>query len=164
METNKVKEVNVDNVIPFVKPKSGLSIRQEHLINETLILLNQYLTRINKYSVRELKESWVGGLYEENNSGVFDSFDIEEFPPIMNCYFIYNEGSNVCEFVYKREDDEEWDVLQFRKRVLRNDFRRKKISLWITKYLFSHFGTEEELDKFFFRSVFGEEYSIILYD
>ena len=35
METNKVKEVNVDNVIP---------LKQQKFITEPLILLNEYLT------------------------------------------------------------------------------------------------------------------------
>jgi hypothetical protein len=69
---NNVKEKNVDNVIPFRKQKSGLGENQEHLINKTIIRLNDYLKRINKFSVRELTECDVNGLYEDDNSGVFD--------------------------------------------------------------------------------------------
>ena len=51
MENNIVKEVNVDNVIPVGKPKSGLSIQQ---LDETLLVLYDRLTRINKYPVKDI--------------------------------------------------------------------------------------------------------------
>ena len=52
----QVNEVKMNKVIPFNKPKSGLSVRKEQLINKTLLKLDEYLSRINKFSVRELTE------------------------------------------------------------------------------------------------------------
>ena len=181
METNKVKEVNVDNVIPFDKPKSGLSIRQENLMNETLILINQHLTRINKFSVKELKEGWLNDdFYKEDKTGLFDDFYIgeEKNNELTECRFGYNESSGKT---YNKGLDiiilpmksvgvgfEKVEVRQsytcsFQKGDLRNDLSRKKISIWITKHIFSYYGTEEELEEFFCRSVFSREHNIILY-
>ena len=173
METNKVKEVNVDNVIPFDKPKSGLSIRQENLMNETLILINQYLTRINKFSIKELY-SWV-------IDDLFDDFYIgeEKNNELTECRFGYNESSGKT---YNKGLDiiilpmepvgvgfEKVEVRQtvycyFQKGDLRYEQSRKKISIWITKHIFSYYGTEEELEEFFCRSVFSKENNIILYE
>ena len=167
METNKVKEVNVDSVIPFDKPKSGLSIRQENLMNETLILINQYLTRINKFSVKDLKEGWrIGDLFEDFYIGE------EKNKELTTCGFGYNEdsgkyynkGLNIIIIPMDEMDDErETFTCSFQKGDLRNSLSRKKISIWITKYIFFYFGTEEELDEFFCRSVFSKENNIILY-
>jgi len=173
METNKVKEVNVDNVIPFDKPKSGLSIRQENLMNETLILLNQYLTRINKFSTKELKECWGNGIYEDDNTGVFDDFTIgeEKYHELTKCYFGYNESNSKYRkrgldftLIHPNKEGGKHDyTLSLKKGDLRNDLSRKKISIWITKHIFSYYGTKEELDEFFFRSVFSREHNFILY-
>ena len=167
METNKVKEVNVDNVIPFDKPKSGLSIRQENLMNETLILINQHLTRINKFSVKDLKENWrIGDLFEDFYIGE------EKNKELTTCCFGYNQSSGKYHnkgldiIIIPMEEMEEVRkpyTCSFQKSHLRNDMSRKKISIWITKHIFSYYGTEEELDEFFFRSVFSREHNIILY-
>ena len=183
METNKVKEVNVDNVIPFDKTKSGLSIRQENLMNETLILINQHLTRINKFSVKELKEGWlIDDFYKEDKTGLFDDFYIgeEKNNELTECRFGYNESSgktynkglDIIILPMKPKGvgiEKEWDLdrqsytLSFQKGDLRNSLSRKKISIWITEHIFSYYGTKEELDEFFFRSVFSGEHNIILY-
>ena len=164
---NNVKETNVDNVIPFRKPKSGL---HEPVINETLIRLNDYLKRINKFSVRELTECDVNGLYEDDNSGVFDRFDIleetnllgePEYKPLYECYFDYNK--KLCVFVYKPIGNEVGTGLRFPKRALRNETRRRQIAIWIVSNVFSHLG-EEVLDDIFFRGVFSKEHNFILYD
>ena len=167
---NNVKEKNVDNVIPFRKQKSGLGENQEHLINETLMCLNDYLKRINKFSVRELTECDVNGLYEDDNSGVFDRFDIleetnllgePEYKPLYECYFDYNK--KLCVFVYKPIGNEVGTGLRFPKRALRNETRRRQIAIWIVSNVFSHLG-EEVLDDIFFRGVFSKEHNFILYD
>jgi hypothetical protein len=154
---NNVKETNVDNVIPFRKPKSGYN---ETLINETLIRLNDYLKSINKYSVREL---------ESGNYGLED-FEIGE-PKPYKCWFSYNSDTKMCEFVYQPDctktsiPTSEFRItkLPFRKKYIRDDFRRKKLSIWIASNVFSFLG-EEELDDIFRRGVFGDEHNFILYD
>jgi hypothetical protein len=170
MFMNNVKEKNVDNVIPFRKQKSGFGELQEHLINKTIIRLNDYLKRINKFSVRELTECDVNGLYEDDNSGVFDRFDIleetnllgePEYKPLYECYFDYNK--KLCVFVYKTIGNEVGTGLRFPKRALRNETRRRQIAIWIVSNVFSHLG-EEVLDDIFFRGVFAEEHNFILYD
>ena len=170
METNKVKEVNVDNVIPFDKPKSGLSIRQENLMNETLILINQYLTRINKFSIKELY-SWV-------IDDLFDDFYIgeEKNNELTTCCFGYSDGKYSKKGLgiiilpmepvgvgFEKVEVRQSVTCSFQKGDLRNDMSRKKISIWITKHIFSYYGTEEELEEFFCRSVFSKENNIILY-
>ena len=77
MIMNNVKETNVDNVIPFRKPKSGL---HEPVINETLIRLNDYLKRINKYSVRELESGNYGLEDLMNKDSIYQS---TMFPLVM---------------------------------------------------------------------------------
>jgi hypothetical protein len=175
---NNVKETNVDNVIPFRKPKSGL---HEPVINETLIRLNDYLKRINKYSVREL---------ESGNYGLedFNDFEIGE-PKLKECHykcrFSYNPDSKMCEFVY-HPDFSTTSIpiekmkhiikgLSFRKNAIRDNFRRKKLSIWIASNVFSYVvgedstnsstkELEDELDAIFRRGVFGDEHNFILYD
>ncbi|SVC97793.1 uncharacterized protein METZ01_LOCUS350647 [marine metagenome] len=175
MIMNNVKETNVDNVIPFRKPKSGL---HEPVINETLIRLNDYLKRINKYSVREL---------ESGNYGLEDFNDFEIGEPKLKgchykCWFSYDSVSKMCEFVsipimdlLQRNENPRGQKLQFRKNAIRDDFRRKKLSIWIASIVFSNGGAEvsstssiaeveEELDDIFRRGVFGDEHNFILYD
>ena len=183
MIMNNVKETNVDNVIPFRKPKSGL---QEPVINETLIRLNDYLKRINKYSVRELDGCYLDGLFEEDGSGVFNDFEIFDahipIPnrmtdlPLYKCWFSYDSVSKMCEFVFSPiVENPIGTKLQFRKNAIRDDFRRKKLSIWIASNVFTSLGEEEstidsivkvedELDDIFFRGVFSKEHSIVLYD
>ena len=170
MIMNNVKEKNVDNVIPFRKQKSGLGELQEPVINETLMRLIDYLKRINKFSVRELTECDVNGLYEDDNSGVFDRFDIleetnlagePEYKPLYECYFDYKD--KLCVFVYKPIGNEVGTRLRFPKRALRNETRRRQIAIWIVSNVFSHLG-EEVLDEVFLRGVFAEEHNFILYD
>ena len=169
MIMNNVKEKNVDNVIPFRKPKSGSGELQEPVINETLMRLIDYLKRINKFSVRELRECDVNGLYEDDNSGVFDRFDILEKTnllwvnnkPLYECYFDYKD--KLCVFVYKPIGNEVGTRLRFPKRALRNETRRRQIAIWIVSNVFSHLG-EEVLDEVFLRGVFAEEHNFILYD
>ena len=177
MNMNNVKETNVDNVIPFRKPKSGL---QEPLIHETLIRLNDYLKRINKYSIRELEICYKDGLYEKDGSGVFNVFEIGEpelrqtlstSPKITTgtgchykCWFSYDDVSKMCEFVYSPiVENPIGTKLQFRKNAIRDDFRRKKLSIWIVSNVFSSLG-EEVLDDIFYRGVFNKEHNITLYD
>lgn len=182
---NNVKETNVDNVIPFRKPKSGL---QEPIINETLIRLNDYLKRINKYSVRELDGCYKDGIVEEDGSGVFNLFEIGE-PKLKGCHykcwFSYDSVSKMCEFVsipimdlLQRNENPRGQKLQFRKNAIRDDFRRKKLSIWIASNVFSYVDetstpississikeVKDELDDIFFRGVFSKEHSIVLYD
>jgi hypothetical protein len=180
MIMNNVKGTNVDNVIPFRKPKSGF---QEPVINETLIRLNDYLKRINKYSVRELDGCYKEGVWEEDGSGVFNEFEIFDahIPnrmtvlPLYKCWFGYDEVSKMCEFVYSPiVENPIGTKLQFRKNAIRDDFRRKKLSIWIASNVFSYVGevssissiveVEDELDDIFFRGVFSKEHSIVLYD
>ena len=169
MIMNNVKETNVDNVIPFRKPKSGL---QEPVINETLIRLNDYLKRINKYSVRELDGCYLDGIFEKDGSGIFDDFEIFDahIPnrmtvfPLYKCWFGYDEVSKMCEFDFHPiVENPIGTKLHFRKNAIRSDIRRKKLSIWIASNVFSFLG-EEELGAIFRRGVFGEEHNFILYD
>ena len=121
METHKVIEVNVDNVIPFRKPKSDLTSKQENLINETLLVLNEKLTRINKCSVRELKDCFYEDDENRWDTDVFEDFYIgdEKDKDQMKCWF-----------GYKIENRKLYKNIDFDKKY----FGKKEVSL-IVKYL-----------------------------
>ena len=169
METHKVIKVNVDNVIPFRKPKSGLTSKQENLINETLLVLNEKLTRINKCSVRELKDCFYEDDENRWDTDVFEDFYIgdEKDKDQMKCWFGYkienrklyirtiptNRGRKVSYYNY--EGDYKHHSCMFPKKSLTHAYGRKRISIWIASRIFEHFGTDEELQKSLGRNVFG---------
>ena len=41
------------------KTNSGTNVKKEQLKNKTLLQLDEYLTRIKKFSVKELIEGWL---------------------------------------------------------------------------------------------------------
>jgi hypothetical protein len=179
-----INEVNVDNVIPFDKTKTGLSIRKEQLINKTLLQLDEYLTRINKFSIRELKEEGTG-CSSSHPSGVFDLFYIgdeetkktffwngkepnSKIPFLIDCSFEIRDSHKPITLetsvYYERggSDDPErfWVNLcrvGFGKKNISTKFDRKKTSISMSKQIFSSFGTETEMEEFFQRCIFHKE-------
>ena len=67
-------------------------------------------------------------------------------------------------FGYTKIGEDVGKILQFRKRDLKNDIRRKQISIWILSYVFSKQFDNELLDKVFYRGVFSDAHSVIIYD
>ena len=180
MITNNVNKTNMDNVIPFNKHSrvmndisilGGVIRLQEPLINETLIRLYEYPNRINKFTIKDFTYNFPKGLFEEDKSGVFDDFEISliesdktQIKPLFKCWFNYREDTKMIAFGYTKIGEDVGKILQFRKRDLKNDIRRKQISIWILSYVFSKQFDNELLDKVLYRGVFSDAHSVIIYD
>ena len=173
MENNIVKEVNVDNVIP---------LKQQKFITEPLILLNEYLIRINRYSVREIVDGEADGIYDLDNyqlivPGVFDRFWISLKQQEIQCCFAYRNEFNTKGILFnwkitdKHENpkNQRMGDIQILKNDLRNDLGRKQTAIWIVLNIFSNDGfvsypsncrTKEDLNKFYFENIIGTEHSV----
>ena len=164
----QVNEVKMNKVIPFNKPKSGLSVRKEQLINKTLLKLDEYLSRINKFSVRELTE-YGDGVWEDDLTGVFDRFyiDEDESETKYECYFDY-DTSEKCMIFYTKLLKEGFPIGRsggkFPKKTIKQIVSRKKMSIWLSQIMFPSFGTETEMKEFYQRCVFHNENNIIIWD
>jgi hypothetical protein len=179
----QVNEVNMNKVIPMKKnttyqTKSGLSVRKENLINKSLLQLDEYLSRINKFSVRELTDG--GGIYTKDRSGVFDRFfisdddeDEDEGETKYECDFDYFTSEKCLVFstrllvdgkVKRRNEDFHPSGGMFPKKSIKQNIGRKKISIWLSQIMFPSFGTETEMKEFYQRCVFHKENNIIIWD
>jgi hypothetical protein len=164
----QVNEVKMNKVIPFNKPKSGLSVRKEQLINKTLLKLDEYLSRINKFSVRELTE-YGDGVWEDDLTGVFDRFyiDEDESETKYECYFDY-DTSEKCMIFYTKLLKEGFPIGRsggkFPKKTIKQIVSRKKMSIWLSQIMFPSFGTETEMKEFYQRCVFHNENNIIIWE
>ena len=180
-----VNEVNMNKVIPMGKKtlyqtKSGLSVRKENLINKSLLQLDEYLSRISKFPVREITNymNYGDGVWEEDGSGVFDRFyigDEEETRQVV--YFDYDKYNKyytlhhniVCEEGYSnpnplKDKIESSENLCIPKNNIKTKFDRRKTSISMTKQIFSNFGTETEMEEFYQRCVFHKENNFILWE
>ena len=174
MNMNNVKEKSVDKVIPYINDKS-VSIDKESLeqtITYTLIRLEHYLKRIKKYSIKDFTSNYPDGLLEEDGSGVFNEFLICEYAngiKLFKCRFYYWEGDKTLCFQYSKKietgwyfiDEEDQEVLGFRKSKLRDVLRIRKISIWVASNMFSDWFDEKELKEIFLRGVFAKEHRFI---
>ena len=69
-----ISEEGMKNIDKVQKQKSKLSIQQ---LDETLLILYDRLTRINKYPVKDLNMDnafYTDGVYTDDGSGIFDDF------------------------------------------------------------------------------------------
>ena len=150
------KEKSIFGDIPNT-PKSSVEINEEILsedssrfgvINRTLLILYYNLNRINKFSVRELKE---GGdvVCDEYENSVFDIFYIGGTKTRTECRFTY-DGVNKCINLHSKLFDGsnlhgkfEYDgYIGFLKKSIKTKLDRMKISIWLCQSIFSYFGTE----------------------
>ena len=175
MENNIVKEVNVDNVIPVGKPKSGLSIQQ---LDETLLVLYDRLTRINKYPVKDISINnfvYTDGVFEDDGSGIFNDFyiglnddfsDSEKRKNGIECHFKYVHKSDGK---FKHYGFYLWcfgKAFRFPKREMSSETKRKQMAIWLASKVYVDYEgiSEEELDKLFHNSEFSEEHDVIRWD
>ena len=176
MKNNIVKEVTVDNVIPVGKPKSGLSIQQ---LDETLLVLYDRLTRINKYPVKDLTldtASYTDGVYEDDGSGIFNDFYIgyrNDFTSKRNYY-----KDIECRFYYMSRSDGSWvrktcfvlsafgEPIDFPKKEITTKLKRKQMAIWLASKVYLHYQkvAEHELEDLLNKSEFCEEHDIVRWD
>ncbi len=179
METNLIKEVNVDNAIPLNKQK---------FITEPLILINDYLTRINRFTNEELKVGMDDEIHEQDNydsfpygNGVFDHFRLILKNQELKCYFGYNSDHKPYGIFFKwliySKNKQGFTSIEKKggvgifKSDLKNDLKRKKTAIWILLNTFSQMSgdsfvsypsnckTKEDLKKFYLENITGTEYS-----
>ena len=183
MEQERINEVNVDNVIPFDQTKTGLSIRKENLINKSLLQLDEYLTRISKFPLKDVKDfmNYGDGVEEEDGSGVFDRFylgdeeeDEETRQVVYFDYCKYRKSYQlyhniVCEEGCSNPNPlkhhiESKECISIPKDYIKTKLSRRKTSISLTKQIFSTFGTETEMEEFYQRCIFHKENNIKIWN
>jgi len=129
---------------------------------------DEYLSRINKFSVRELTE-YGDGVWEDDLTGVFDRFyiDEDESETKYECYFDY-DTSEKCMIFYTKLLKEGFPIGRsggkFPKKTIKQIVSRKKMSIWLSQIMFPSFGTETEMKEFYQRCVFHNENNIIIWE
>ena len=135
---------------------------KENLINKTILKLDEYLTRINKFSILELTGCdgvFGNGVYEEDGSGVFDPFyikevelkagDEEEDETRYKCNFGYGgifdrsgRGGYITFHLHTSVD--QYVFQSFRKNIIKTKSDRREASIWLWYVIRqSTFGKEQ---------------------
>jgi len=165
METNNVNMEFQENF-----PKPSFTPKQECLINETLIFLSEKLTGLNKFSINEIvngEKLYGVNVLRDLNGDFYIGGDQEKF--LYSCHFghyIHEDKKKYLQITAFTQHGwlENSKKLCFPKKRISSRFRRERIAIWIVKELFQDFGTEEELNNFFFHSVFSDSHNFIEWD
>jgi hypothetical protein len=173
MEQGRINEVNVDNLIPFDKTKTEVYGRKEHLINRTISKLDDYLSRISKFPLKDVKDfmNYGDGVWEEDGSGVFDRFYIgytregwikwkKRYQSVV--YFTYCKYSKCYELHHNIVCDEGYsnpnplqdkigssECISIPKDNIKTKLSRQKTSISLTKQILSKYVTKTKMEEFF---------------
>ena len=165
-----ISEEGMKNIDKVQKQKSKLSIQQ---LDETLLILYDRLTRINKYPVKDLNMDnafYTDGVYTDDGSGIFDDFCMklkDDDKVDKDSSFYYRRKSDVgnvkrnC-FVLSAFGK----PFRFPKREITTEIKRKHMAIWLASKVCLHFEyvSEEELEDALNKSEFCEEHDVIRWD
>ena len=171
-----ISEEGMKKIDILEKQKSNLSVQQ---LDETLLIIYNRLTRINKYPVKDLTlntASYTDGVYEDDGSGIFNDFYIgyrNDFTSKRNYY-----KDIECRFYYMSRSDGSWvrktcfvlsafgKPFRFPKREITTKLKRKQMAIWLASKVYLHYQkvAEHELEDLLNKSEFCEEHDIVRWD